>query len=118
MKEQDFFYFSWINVEATSDNHVFGALHYIKVALCVHLADIASMHPAIDKNSFTLILALPVALHNIGTLHHDLAQLTHMHRLTCLPTDNGSFHVWQGQTNTPIAAFLCQRITMRNWRCF
>ena len=55
MLEEHLFDLAWIDVEAAGDNHVFGAINNVKVAFCVHFADVAGAHPAIGEDGVGLI---------------------------------------------------------------
>src|SRR5713226_1093245 len=97
---------AWIDIKAASDNQVFDTVHDIEEAIFVHFADIAGTHPAIDKNVARLLLAVPVALHDIGTFHHDLTNLTDRQKLARLTIENSHFDAGERQTNTAIAALI------------
>src|SRR5437879_11969452 len=77
MHEQNLFNFAWIHVKAAGNNHIFGAVQDVKVAILIHFPDIACTHPAIDKDAGSLLLALPVNLHNVWLFDRDLTFLAH-----------------------------------------
>src|SRR6266699_4937221 len=101
-----------VNIKAAGDYQIFGAIHDIEKAIFIHLADIAGTHPAIDKNVARLLFAVPVALHNIGTLHHDLANLTGRQELARLTVANSRFDAGERQANAAITTLIREGITM------
>ena len=75
MVEEHLFNFAWVDVETTGENQIFGAFYDIEETVLVHLTEVACVHPTVGKGRPSLILAVPVAFHDIGTFHHDLAYL-------------------------------------------
>src|SRR5262249_37846580 len=71
---KNFINLSRINVFAASNDHIGFAIHDVKEAILVAIADITGMKPAAPKGPLGSLLILEVALQNIFAAQNDLAQ--------------------------------------------
>src|SRR5581483_9928414 len=112
------FDFARIDIEAAGNNQVFAAVGNIEVAFLIHVAQVAGVHPAVVKDSLGLLLALPIALHDVWTLDHDLADLAGWQLLTRPVIHDHGVDVGQWQANAAVYAVLVQRIAVGHRRGF
>src|SRR5437763_8000100 len=112
MHEQNLFNFAWIHVKAAGNNHILGAVQDVKVALLIHFPDIACTHPAIDKNVGSLLLALPVSLHNVWPFDRDLTFLAHRYGYSRFLIKDSCIHIRQRKTNASIPDITVERIAV------
>src|SRR5258708_26402509 len=62
---QHLFDFTWVDVEASANNHILHAVDDIKIAIFIPSSDVARMEPAIAHGFCGCIGALVVALHHV-----------------------------------------------------
>ena len=113
MHEQNLFNFAWIHVKAAGNNHIFGAVQDVKVAILIHFPDIACTHPAIDKDAGSLLLALPVTLHNVWPFDRDLTFLAHRYGYSRFLIKDSCIHIRQRKTNASIPDITVEGIAVR-----
>src|SRR5712691_3371371 len=116
MVVKHFFDFAGIDVEAAGQDHVFGTINYVEVALLVHFTDVAGAHPAVDEDVGGLTRLIPVALHDIGAFYRDLSHAADGHWLTRLLVQNGCFDTRQGQADAAIPNIAIERVAVCDGR--
>ncbi|GAM51318.1 hypothetical protein NS07_v2contig00232-0005 [Nocardia seriolae] len=62
-----------VHVLAAGDDHVLHPVDDVDVALVVHIAAVAGVHPAVADGRGGLVGLVPVAEHDVPAAHHDLA---------------------------------------------
>ncbi len=83
-------------------DQVFGAVVEVEIAFFVHAHDVARAQPAlavdVDEHLVRLLLGVPVAEHDIGSLEDQFAGLARRHELGSLRSDHRRHHVRDRQT--------------------
>src|SRR5579875_71284 len=118
MLEQYLFHLAGIDVEATGDDQVFGAVNNVEVALFIHPADIAGTHPAVVEGVLSLFRAVPVAFHDVRSLDDDLAYAARWQQFVCFRFHDGRVNVGHGQTHAAVAYIDVERVAVGDGRGF
>ena len=110
-----FFNFTWVNVEARYQDHVFLTVYDLEVTACVHDTDIASTEEAIFRHDFfSFIRTVPVAFHDLRTTNRNFTLFTLSNFITIIIKQ---YHIGQRQWNTNCATELscCWWVCSCNW---
>src|SRR5262245_66233865 len=64
MAQQDFFEFTWVDIAATTDDHIFRTVLKRDQAVRIEGAQVTSMQPAPAQGLGTRLWIVPIALHD------------------------------------------------------
>ena len=95
MTVEIFFDLARVDVLAAPDHHVLDAPDHVAVAVFVHGAQVARMHPARRINGFSRpFLVIPIAQHDVIATGQDLAGFARCDD-AAVCVDDLAFYMWQ-----------------------
>ena len=92
MAQQDFFDLARINIAATADDQIFGAVHQCDKAVGIEASHIPRIQPAVTQGGFRGLRLVPVAGHHHVAPHRDFPHFTRRQRYA-ITVDNTQLHV-------------------------
>src|SRR5205823_17145 len=101
MAEQDLFDFARVHLKTTGDDHILDALNHIEVPVLIHLPQVACTQPPVTERGTRFLIAVPISLHHVRSLHHNLTYLTRRNRFT--RSRNKTSSTSRGYTLKPLA---------------